>query len=209
MPGFNINSGGKENPNSRSEPKFSNRWKISGSDLNFWAYLKTASRPSVKFDELKIAYGNETIRFPGKINHDPIKCEIYDVSDPVNVSEEFMKILSDTQSGIYKKIYGNSEDIKENPSSKYKKNIILSCTSYRGFEEENWKLLNCWFNNIEFGKLDYSRDDIITVSFDIVYDRFEYSVDNDVLDGTTPNRNTSTNSSPSLSDGIPDGALPF
>ena len=40
---------------------------------------------------------------------------------------------------------------------------------------DEWKLVGAWAKKLEFGSLDYTKDDLVEVSMTIAYDYAEYT----------------------------------
>lgn len=121
-----------------------------------------SNRPSLSFKEIDAQHVTETIYFPGKPEWKPINLTLYDIKKKSNPVMEWIK-----------KIYlVNEKEVTWKPSSNFK---IGTCSLelYDGVGNtiEKWILENVWPNNIEFGDLDYSSSDVLTIDLTLRYDR--------------------------------------
>jgi len=170
MPGFNIDSFSGTAPGARLESLRSNRWRITNGFLNGkeWIYLKTASRPKLTFDEMTMYHRIERAYFPGRLYWGSIHCEFYDVLDSQGkaVSSRLMEwTIGPDDKSILNKLTSRS-------TKSYKgTDVVLEMLDGSGKEIETWKLHNALPLNVDWGKLDHQRSDIMLVSFDLRFDR--------------------------------------
>lgn len=120
------------------------------------------ARPSLNFKEIEAQHLNETVYFAGKPDWKPIQVTLFDLK--TNKNPIF---------GWIKKQYDPCEDLgrwrRPNPFWKRTANIEL----YDGCGNilEKWVLRNAWPNNVEWGDLDMSSSDYVTVELTLRYDR--------------------------------------
>ena len=123
-----------------------------------------SARPSLSFKEMDATHVVETVYFPGRPEWKPINLTLYDVKKKSNPVIDWLK-----------KTYEVSDrGAKWKPSCKGGIKIdVCRIVLYDGVGEtlEEWKLENVWPNNIEFGDLDYSQNDVTTIDLTLRYDR--------------------------------------
>jgi hypothetical protein len=120
-------------------------------------------RPSINFKEMEAQHINETIYFPGKPEWKPISLSLYDLKKNKNVVIDWIK-----------KIYDPSIDkFNWNPSADGFKIPECRLEMYDGCGNtiEKWVLENVWPQSIEFGDLDMSSSEVVTIDLQLRYDR--------------------------------------
>jgi len=136
---------------------------ISGEGVNALPPLRS-SRPSLSFKEMEVQHLNETIFYPSKPEWKPFPLSLYDIKqkkDSTNPVIEWIKSIYDTKSG----------DWKPSVSSGFKRNCTLEMYDGCGNVIETWTFENAWPQNIEFGELDMSSSDVMTIDLTLRYDR--------------------------------------
>jgi hypothetical protein len=120
-------------------------------------------RPGLTFKEMDAQHLNETIYFPSKPDWKPINLSLYDIKKNKNPVIEWIKKVYDV----------SSEGSTWKPSaSGFKINkCFLELYDGAGTAIEKWALENVWPNSIEFGDLDMSSSDVITIDLTLRYDR--------------------------------------
>ena len=143
------------------EPKRAFRWilEIDGIDA-FTA--KTAARPSKQVQEIKIDWINVQRWLAGKTEWQPLDIELYDPIAPSQSQKilEWLKLVHDDETGRM-----GYADI-------YKKTFNLKILDGGGLVVEKWKCVGAWPQNIQFGNLDYSSNEALTVKFTIRADKW-------------------------------------
>lgn len=144
------------------EPKRAFRWilEIDGVDA-FTA--KTASRPSKQMQEIKIDWINVQRWLAGKSEWQTLDIELYDPIAPSQAQKvlEWLKLVHDDATG------------RMGYASVYKKNFNLKILDGGGLVVEKWKCVGAWPMNVQFGQLDYSSNEALTVKFTIRADKWE------------------------------------
>jgi hypothetical protein len=122
-----------------------------------------AARPSLSFKEIEAQHLNETIYFPGKPDWKPINLTLYDLKSNKNPIFQWLK-----------QIYEPCEDKgtwRAPAPGAFKRTGRLKMYSGCGDVMEEWVYSNIWPNNIEWGDLDMSNQDVVTVEMTLRYDR--------------------------------------
>jgi hypothetical protein len=126
-----------------------------------------AGRPSLSFKEIDAQHVTETVYFPGKPEWKPISLTLYDISnrgDGVSLKNPVIEWI--------KKLYEVSDQsVNWKTSSGFKQNCSVEAYDGVGNIVEEWKLENVWPISIDFGELDYSQSDIMTIDLQLRYDR--------------------------------------
>jgi len=118
-----------------------------------------SSRPNISFKEMEAQHLNETIFYPSKPEWKPIPLSLYDIkkNNPVT------KWLS--------YVYDAKNDAGWFPSKGFKRDCSLEMYDGCGAIIEKWKFENAWPQNIEFGELDMSSSEVMTIDLTLRYDR--------------------------------------
>lgn len=122
-----------------------------------------SGRPSLSFKEIDAQHITETVYFPGKPEWKPISITLYDTKERFNPVTQWIK-----------KIYEVDETtVNWSPSvgTNFKRECSIDLYDGVGNIIEEWKLENVWPISIDFGDLDYSNSDILTVELQLRYDR--------------------------------------
>lgn len=132
-----------------------------GSSVNALPPIKGA-RPSVSYKEIELEHLSETIYFPGKPDWKPIQLTLYDLKRNKNPIFDWVKLFYDPTS--------DSNTIKFAVGG-FKKNATLELYDGCGQIMETWVFENAWPQSVDFGDLDMSSTEIVTVDITLRYDR--------------------------------------
>jgi hypothetical protein len=135
---------------------------ISGDSYNVLPPEKSA-RPSLSFKEIEAQHLNETIYFAGKPEWKPINLVLYDFK--INNSNPIFRWL--------KEKYDPCEGTWKIQEMFQWKKTVASLEMYDGCGRiiEKWIYENVWPNAIEWGELDMSNSEYVTVDLTLRYDR--------------------------------------
>lgn len=122
------------------------------------------ARPSLSFKEVEAQHLNEIIYFPGKPDWKPINLTLFDLKKGNNPVISWLNEQYNPQSGQWKIGYGGGGNFK-------KPNATLEMYDGCGNVIETWKFENIWPNNIEWGELDMSDSNYVTIDLTLRYDR--------------------------------------
>jgi hypothetical protein len=172
MPGFNINGNGgysNQGPSNTVEVRRQHRWvfetvgrgtgQFSQAEL---LLLKSASRPSFKLQEAEMHHNQEVVKFAGKQSWEPVSMTWYDAEqDP------------DCSRGIYHWIETvvNMQSIAVAHPRFYKTIASLAMIDGTGQSNEVWTMYGTWPTSCNWGTLDYSASELMTLEVSMVYDR--------------------------------------
>lgn len=124
------------------------------------------SRPSLNFKEIEAQHLNETIYFAGKPDWKPIQLTLFDIKTNQNPVFKWLKKQYDpcNDAGTWVRPIND-------PINGWKRTAYLELYDGCGEIIEKWTLRNAWPNNIEWGDLDMSSSDYVTVDVTLRYDR--------------------------------------
>jgi hypothetical protein len=133
-------------------------------DDGVWALPpQKGARPSLTFKETECQHLTETIYFPSKPDWKPISLTLYDIRN-TNPVFDWIKLCYDPtpagQAAWFPSV-GN----------KFKKTASLYIYDGCGVQIESWIFENAWPQVAEWGDLDMSNSEVITVDVTLRYDR--------------------------------------
>ena len=131
------------------------------------SYVKLASRPNISIEETEINFLNAKTWIPGKASWETITVTYYDVG---NANEDLWNWLAS--------VYDFTDPINLKQGG--------NRASYAGFAElvlfdgcgnrmEEWELDDVWPQAINFGELDYSSSEEVTVELTLRYSSVSYT----------------------------------
>jgi len=170
MPGFNIAGEGR-GPNSTAEVRRTHRWVLRSSTTlpnqeEVAVVLKSASRPSLTFEEPPMHHNQEQVYFAGKHTWEAISLAWYDVEQKPNVSKamwDWIEICTQ---------FTGSNAASVAPPSKYKATEShLEMLDGMGTTTEDWAIYNGWPQQMNWGSLDYTSSDLQIIECKFRYDR--------------------------------------
>jgi hypothetical protein len=145
--------------------KRKNRWLlkidgVSAQGINALPPSK-AGRPSLSIKELEMQHITETVYFPGKIEWKPITLTLYDTKQNENPILKWLSSIYDVKNeSRYKYTVGFKKD-----------RAVLELYDGCGNVIESWVMEAVWPTSIEFGELDMSMSEVVTVDVTLRYDR--------------------------------------
>ena len=153
------------------EPKRSYRFRLKSQDgiglgtgNGIWWNAKKVDKPSFSVSSNKYRLVNHEINVPGIVSWNPINIEIADVKEEVDTLVKHLsgigynpkKLESDT--GIAKSTGGNLLGLE------------IQQLGGDGKPLDVWKLEGAFISEVRFGSLDYTSDEIVTISLTVTYD---------------------------------------
>jgi len=120
-----------------------------------------AARPELSFKEAEIQHLTEIVYYPVKVEWKPINLTLYDLKKNKHPIMEWIKKIYDPEKGVFKP--GGTQG--------FKKKARLELYDGSGCILETWVLENAWPQNIQFGELDMSSNEAVTVDITLRYDR--------------------------------------
>jgi hypothetical protein len=135
-------------------------------------FVKLAARPNLTIEETEINYLNGKVFIPGKGTWETITVTYYDVSTGSEDNIGLWSWLAD--------VYDFTEPTQLKQNSKRKCYTGTgTCKLYDGCGNslETWKLNDCWPQAVNFGELDYSSSEEVTIEVTIRYAGVKYTND--------------------------------
>jgi hypothetical protein len=145
------------------EPKRQNRFIVrfpSSMGINEW-YVTSAARPNAKINATEIPFLNTSTFVAGRFNWNEIRVTFKDPIGP-SAAQALMEWF---------RLHAESVTGRMGYAAGYKKDIELEMLDPTGVVVEKWILQGTFLTDINFGELDYSRDDIATITTSLRMDR--------------------------------------
>ena len=141
------------------EPKVQNRFIMYIEGIP--AYLiKTAARPKITSEEIKLDHINVQRYVKGKSVWDPITIELYDPIVPSGAQAvmEWVRLSHESVTG------------RDGYSDFYKKDVTFNLLGPVGDVVEEWVLKGAYIETANFGDLDYASTDPAEIELTLKYD---------------------------------------
>lgn len=155
------------------EPKRAFRFRIAGGNIGlpsaekkYWWNAKKVDKPSFSINSNKYRLINHEINVPGIVSWNPITIELADVGKTIDT------ILEDLGAKGGYNPFNLSTDIG---IAKTYQNGIIDGLHIEQFDDdgnviEDWKLEGAFVSDVKLSSLDYSSDEIISITLTITYD---------------------------------------
>ncbi len=176
------------------QPKRAFRFLVSFTELsNLTFMVKTCNKPAYTIKAANHQILNHQFNFPGKVTWNEVSMEFVDAVDP-NVGSKFYNALlnagyvnpvSETSllTGITK-VQATSTLGEVRIKQLDGGGVIVPAGFDPGDIEgivddtrivEEWTLKNSWLSNVDFGKLTYATEDLVSITCKIIYDYATYN----------------------------------
>ena len=145
------------------EPKKKNRFILtfdSSLGINSW-YVEKASRPSIKIDTKEIKFLNTETYVAGSFAWDTISVTLRDPIGP-SAAQAVMEWV---------RLHAESVTGRMGYAAGYKKDIELEMLDPTGVVVEKWIIQGAFITDLNFNELDYSRDDLASITCSLRMDR--------------------------------------
>jgi hypothetical protein len=145
------------------EPKRQNRFIVrfpSSLGINEW-FVSSAARPKAKIKSTEIPFLNTSTYVAGRFEWEEIRVTFRDPIGP-SASQALMEWF---------RLHAESVTGRMGYAAGYKKNIELEMLDPTGVVIEKWILEGTFITGLDFGELDYSRDDIANIVCNLRMDR--------------------------------------
>lgn len=131
-------------------------------------FVKLASRPNISIEETEINFLNGKTYIPGKGTWETITVTYYDIAGDANVP------LWSWLAHVYN--FTDPVGLQQNARRNCYAGIGI-CTLYDGCGAglERWALGDCWPQAVNFGELDYSSSEEVTIEVTIRYANVTYT----------------------------------
>jgi len=156
-----------------TEPKRSFRWLLYVGGIPTWV-IKSTKKPSYEVKESSHQYINHTFYFPGRLEWASIDVTVVDAGTP-----DSSKILSDIVKNAGYHLPEDPNDVstisKAGAVNALGRVSMVQLNAEGGVAEE-WVLKNAWVSKVNFGDLDYSKDEMVQIQLTIRFDYAELTV---------------------------------
>lgn len=145
------------------EPKRQNRFILrfpSSLGINEW-YVSSAKRPSATIKDTEIQFLNTSTFVAGRFNWEAIEVTFRDPIGP-SASQALMEWF---------RLHAESVTGRMGYAAGYKKDVELEMLDPTGVVVEKWILQGTFLTKLNFGDLDYSKDDLATIQATLRMDR--------------------------------------
>ena len=145
------------------EPKRQNRFILrfpSNLGINEW-YVTSTSRPSAKIKSVEIPFLNTSTYVAGRFDWEEIKVTFKDPIGP-SASQALMEWF---------RLHAESVTGRMGYAAGYKRDIDLEMLDPTGVVVEKWILEGTFISSLNFGDLDYSRDELVNITCSLRMDR--------------------------------------
>ncbi len=145
------------------EPKRQNRFIVrfpSSLGINEW-FVSSAARPKAKIKSTEIPFLNTSTYVAGRFEWEEIRVTFRDPIGP-SASQALMEWF---------RLHAESVTGRMGYAAGYKKDIELEMLDPTGVVIEKWILEGTFITGLDFGELDYSRDDIANIVCNLRMDR--------------------------------------
>lgn len=139
-----------------------NRWLFrfpSDLGINEW-WLSSAARPSINQNATEIPFLNTSTWVVGRYTWEEIQITLRDPIGP-SASQaimEWVRLESESVTG------------RQGYAAGYKRDVEIEMLDPTGVTVSKWILKNAMLTNVNFGELDYSSDDLASITCNIRYD---------------------------------------
>ena len=157
-----------------AEPKRAYRWMCflggagSTNELHPWA-VRSVKKPSFSVTNAQHSYIGHNFFFPGRVTWDPVEVTFVDPVTP------------DISSGLVERLSASGYKLPTNEASaKHSLNkkgtteafgaVTIQQIDSQGNPLEEWSLKNAWVERMDFGQLDYTSEELVTVTVSFRYD---------------------------------------
>ena len=147
------------------EPLRKNRWLLRfPADLGIqeW-WCQKANRPTIKQEGKEIQFLNTSTYVVGRYQWDEIQVTLRDPIGP-SASQAVMEWV---------RLHSESVSGRQGYAAGYKRDVELEMLDPTGVVVSKWILKNTMCTQADFGELDYSNDELATISITL---RFDYAI---------------------------------
>jgi hypothetical protein len=128
--------------------------------INEW-YVETTSRPKLTIASTEIQFLNTSTYVAGRFEWNEIKVTFRDPIGP-SASQALMEWF---------RLHAESVTGRMGYAAGYKKDVELEMLDPTGVVVEKWLLENCFLTDLNFGDLDYNRDELANITCSLRMDR--------------------------------------
>jgi len=142
------------------EPKTQNRYIMYVEGIPAYI-IKTATRPKITFDEIKLDHINSKRFVKGKGEWGTLDVKLYDPIVPSGAQSvmEWVRLSHESVTG------------RDGYSDFYKKDVTINVLGPVGDKVEEWTLKGAWIQTADFGALDWAQStETVEIALTLRYD---------------------------------------
>jgi hypothetical protein len=154
------------------DPKRQFKWLATIGSIPTYV-LKKVDKPSFAISETEHKFLNHTYYYPGRVTWNTITMTIVDVVNP-DMAKTVAEIVYNSG---YRPLSEAPGVGQPSASTMCKSNAVAALGSFEiaqidcdGNEVEAWTLNNAWVQDVKFGSLDYSSEELLDTDLTIRYD---------------------------------------
>lgn len=144
------------------EPKMQNRYYMELAEVGIPAYMvKTANRPEIQFETVKIEHINTYRKLKGKGEWQDLTITLYDpiVPSAAQLVMEWIRLSHESITG------------RDGYAEFYKKTVNFYMLGPVGDKIEKWTLIGAFISRASFGELDFSStNEPVSIELTLTYD---------------------------------------
>ena len=145
------------------EPKRQNRFILrfpSSMGINEW-FIASTARPAAKITSVPIPFLNTSTYVAGRFEWQEMRVTFRDPIGP-SASQALMEWF---------RLHAESVTGRMGYAAGYKKDIELDMLDPTGVVVEKWSIVGAFLTDLNFGDLDYNRDELATITCSLRMDR--------------------------------------
>ena len=141
------------------EPKLANRFIMEINGIESYI-IKTAQRPTVTSEVVELDHINVKRKIKGKTNWDDIEITLYDPITPSGAQQvmDWVRLSHESLTG------------RDGYAAFYKKDVTFYILGPVGDKVEQWTLKGAFISSANFGELDWSSNDPVSIELTLSYD---------------------------------------
>lgn len=154
------------------DPKRQFKWLATIGSIPTYV-LKKVDKPSFAISETEHKFLNHTYYYPGRVTWNTIAMTIVDVVDP----DMARTVASIVYNSGYQPLSAEPSVGNSTASTMCKSNAVAALGSFEisqiscdGSPIESWSLNNAWIQDVKFGSLDYSSEELLETEITVRYD---------------------------------------
>ena len=148
------------------EPKRNFRFKLIDGDQTTWWWAKSVDKPSFEVSNNAYQLINHKFNYPGITTWKPISMTVVDVGDTINLLIDELGSL-----GYINPSDGTMEGLaKDNKGFIDGLSIEQLDADHSAKPLERWTLEGAFISSLTFSKLDYTSDELVEITIEVVYD---------------------------------------
>jgi len=155
------------------QPKQKHKWRVefqnmggSATGIPLSLQATTVERPKLSFEEVELNRYNSKVWVAGKHTFEPITLVVED-----DVTGGATKLIQQQQDNQQLLIGAAGQFLaSQKQASLYKFATVIQQLDGNEQEIEKWTLEGSWIQNVDYGDLDYSSSEAVTITLTIRYD---------------------------------------